>query len=92
LKRKRRGLFAAAKPVETTTSATISRYSLTYNKSVSCNAEDRRLCAEALDPLPLLREQAMKLFGTLLEAADQPTLVMLCPLLARLAESPTRRR
>lgn len=44
------------------------------------------------DPLPLLREQATKLFGTLLESADQPTLAMLCPLLARLAESPTRRR
>lgn len=47
---------------------------------------------ESPDPLPLLREQASRLFSTLLESADMPTLTMLCPLLARLAESPTRRR
>ena len=40
----------------------------------------------------LLRDQAKKLFEELLESADQPTLMMLCPLLARLGESPTRRR
>lgn len=46
----------------------------------------------ASEPIDVLRTQAKALFTRLLEAADQPTLVMLCPLLARLAESPTRRR
>jgi len=44
------------------------------------------------DSVPLLRDQATKLFNTLLGSADLATLTMLCPLLARLAESPTRRR
>jgi transcriptional regulator with XRE-family HTH domain len=44
------------------------------------------------DSTVMLRDQARKLFDDLLENADQPTLLMLCPLLARLAESPTRRR
>jgi transcriptional regulator with XRE-family HTH domain len=44
------------------------------------------------DAVPLLEERARLLLDSLLETADQPTLVMLCPLLARLAESPTRRR
>jgi transcriptional regulator with XRE-family HTH domain len=44
------------------------------------------------EPLNVLREQASQLFAVLLETADQPTLMMVCPLLARLIESPTRRR
>ncbi|HVX12187.1 MAG TPA: helix-turn-helix transcriptional regulator [Pirellulales bacterium] len=44
------------------------------------------------DSTAMLRDQAKKLFDGLLETADQPTLMMLCPLLARLGESPTRRR
>jgi transcriptional regulator with XRE-family HTH domain len=46
----------------------------------------------APDPLPALREQARRLFEVLLGAADRETLLMLNPLLARLGESPTRRR
>jgi transcriptional regulator with XRE-family HTH domain len=44
------------------------------------------------DSLPLLRQQAEKLFAMLLENSDRETLLMLNPLLARLLESPTRRR
>ncbi|HEX5471095.1 MAG TPA: helix-turn-helix transcriptional regulator [Lacipirellulaceae bacterium] len=44
------------------------------------------------DSITLLRDQAKRLFESLMESADQPTLIMLCPLLARLGESPTRRR
>lgn len=43
------------------------------------------------DPLPLLKEQVGKLSETM-KAADRDTLLMLVPLLARLLESPTRRR
>lgn len=43
------------------------------------------------DPLPVLREQAIKLSETLV-SSDRETLLMLVPLLARLLESPTRRR
>lgn len=43
------------------------------------------------DPLPLLKEQAGKL-GEALKASDRETLLMIVPLLARLLESPTRRR
>jgi transcriptional regulator with XRE-family HTH domain len=39
-----------------------------------------------------LRGRAKTLFDGLIAAADRETLLMLCPLLARLAESPTRRR
>jgi transcriptional regulator with XRE-family HTH domain len=44
------------------------------------------------ETLSLLQDQAQKLFATLLESADRETLLMLNPLLARLGESPTRRR
>ena len=47
--------------------------------------------ADPSDPLPLLQEQALKLAETM-KAADKETLLMLVPLLARLLESPTRRR
>lgn len=44
------------------------------------------------DTEEILRERATSLFESLLETADRETLLMLCPLLARLGESPTRRR
>ena len=43
------------------------------------------------DSLPLLKEQVSKL-SEAMNAADRDTLLMLVPLLARLLESPTRRR
>lgn len=43
------------------------------------------------DPLPLLKDQAGKLAETL-RGADRDTLAMVVPLLARLLESPTRKR
>ena len=43
------------------------------------------------DSLPVLREQAAKLTETL-KQADRETLTMIVPLLARILESPTRRR
>jgi hypothetical protein len=39
------------------------------------------------DTLAILREQAQRLFSSLLQAADRETLLMLNPLLARLDES-----
>lgn len=47
---------------------------------------------DVTDPLPIMKEQARKLFETLLQMADQETLLMVNPLLARLVESPARRR
>ena len=44
------------------------------------------------DTLGFLRQQARTLLETLLQIADRETLLMLNPLLARLTESPTRRR
>ena len=43
------------------------------------------------DSLPILRDQAAKLTETL-QQADLETLAMIVPLLARILESPTRRR
>jgi len=47
---------------------------------------------EPPDSLTMLRDRAKALLDDLLQSADEPTLTMLCPLLARLGESPTRRR
>lgn len=44
------------------------------------------------DPLALLREQARRLSESLVQAADRETLLMLCPLFARLNESMNRSR
>jgi transcriptional regulator with XRE-family HTH domain len=44
------------------------------------------------DPTAVLREQARRLFEALLAAADRETLLMLNPLLARLAEASGRTR
>ena len=47
---------------------------------------------EAVDDVPLLKERATGLFESLVGQADRETLLLLCPLLSRIAESPTRRR
>jgi transcriptional regulator with XRE-family HTH domain len=44
------------------------------------------------DTLSVLQERAKKLSEELIHSADRETLLMLCPLLARLGESPTRHR
>lgn len=44
------------------------------------------------DSTTVLRQQARRLADVLVESADRETLQMLCPLLARLAESPARSR
>jgi transcriptional regulator with XRE-family HTH domain len=44
------------------------------------------------EPLPVLREQAERLFGTLREKGDRETFLRLNPLLALLAEDTTKRR
>jgi len=41
------------------------------------------------DPVQGLREQARRLALALIDGSDRETLLMLCPLLARLAEAPT---
>jgi transcriptional regulator with XRE-family HTH domain len=46
----------------------------------------------APDTNKMLRDRARDLFERLVDSADRETLVMLCPLLARLGESPTRRK
>jgi transcriptional regulator with XRE-family HTH domain len=47
---------------------------------------------ESGDALPLLQDRAQGLFGQLMKQATREDLLMLCPLLARLVESPTRKR
>lgn len=47
---------------------------------------------EPPDTLPVLQDRARTLFESLMETASREDLLFLCPLLARLAESPTRRR
>lgn len=44
------------------------------------------------DTLAVLRDQARKLFESLLQTADREMLLLLCPMLARLAESAARSR
>ncbi len=44
------------------------------------------------DSVSTLQARARKLFEGLVSGADKETLQMLCPLLARLGESPTRKR
>ena len=44
------------------------------------------------EPLPVLREQAERLFGTLLERGDRETFLRLNPFLALLVESASRRQ
>ncbi|WP_337173541.1 helix-turn-helix transcriptional regulator [Paludisphaera sp.] len=60
-------------------------------KPLETSISDLPAEAETQDPLPLLKEQAHRLTEAM-KAADRDTLLMLVPLLARLLESPTRRR
>lgn len=48
--------------------------------------------SEAPETTSLLEDRAKKLFVQVMEQATKEDLLMLCPLLARLAESPTRKR
>lgn len=47
---------------------------------------------ESPETTALLQDRAKKLFAQLMDQASKEDLLMLCPLLARLAESPTRKR
>jgi hypothetical protein len=44
------------------------------------------------EPLPVLREQAVRLFGALLEKGDREAFLWLNPLLAPLVEAASKRR
>ncbi|MES2790041.1 MAG: helix-turn-helix transcriptional regulator [Planctomycetota bacterium] len=61
-------------------------------EALGTTAHDLLPTVREADPLPMMQTQARKLFETLLGMADQETLQMVNPLLARLIESPTRRR
>lgn len=62
------------------------------SQSLGTTINDLLPDASSPDTATLLQERARLLFDSLLKTADQPLLLMLCPLLARLAESPTRQR
>jgi transcriptional regulator with XRE-family HTH domain len=61
-------------------------------KALGVTTHDLLPAGPPSDTLEFLRQQARRLFDTLLQIADRETLLMLNPLLARLTESPTRRR
>lgn len=60
--------------------------------ALGTTANDLLPVSTSPETLPVLQDRAKKLFEELLNTADRETLLMVCPLLARLAESPTRRR
>lgn len=60
--------------------------------ALGTTAADLLPVAEPEDNLVVLREQARKLFESLMVEGDRETLLLLNPLMARLLESPTRRR
>ncbi|MGH7138723.1 MAG: helix-turn-helix domain-containing protein [Pirellulales bacterium] len=60
--------------------------------ALGTTAHDLLPLGDQPDSLGILRDRAKALFEDLMQFADEPTLTMLCPLLARLRESPTRRR
>ena len=60
--------------------------------ALGTTAPDLLPSADPPDTLPILRERARRLFDDLLATSSREDLIMLCPLLARLGESPTRRR
>jgi transcriptional regulator with XRE-family HTH domain len=59
-------------------------------KALGTTGQDLLPVAPSPDTLAVLREQAQRLFASLLQAADRETLLMLNPLLARLNESLSR--
>jgi len=59
-------------------------------KALGTTAQDLMPITPSPDTLTVLREQAQRLFSSLLQAADRETLLMLNPLLARLNESMNR--
>lgn len=61
-------------------------------RALGTTAHDLMPLAAAPDTELHLREQAHRLFESLVNAADRETLLMLVPLLARLGESPSRNR
>lgn len=60
--------------------------------ALGTTVEDLLQDGDGPDEEAVLRERARSLFDDLLKSADKETLLMLCPLLARLGESPTRKR
>lgn len=60
--------------------------------ALGTTAADLLPVTEPQDSLLVLREQARKLFEALMSEGDRETLLLLNPLMARLLESPTRRR
>ena len=60
--------------------------------ALGTTAADLLPASEPQDSLPVLKEQARKLFETLINGGDRETFLLLNPLMARLLESPTRRR
>jgi transcriptional regulator with XRE-family HTH domain len=61
-------------------------------KALGTTVTDLLPTTASADALPLLQEQARKLFDSLMASASREDLLMIVPLLARLGESPTRRR
>jgi transcriptional regulator with XRE-family HTH domain len=59
-------------------------------KALGATAHELLPTTASPDTLAVLREQARRLFDAVLQDADRETLLSLCPLLARLAESPNR--
>jgi transcriptional regulator with XRE-family HTH domain len=59
-------------------------------KALGTTGQDLLPAVPSPDTLAVLREQAQRLFASLLQAADRETLLMLNPLLARLNESMNR--
>ena len=60
--------------------------------ALGTTAADLLPVAEPPESLLVLQEQARKLFESLMSGGDRETLLLLNPLMARLLESPTRRR
>lgn len=60
--------------------------------ALGTTAADLLTASEPPDSLPVLRDQARKLFEKIMVEGDRETLLLLNPLLNRLLESPTRRR
>ncbi len=61
-------------------------------RALGTTNHDLMLAAAPADTLAVLRDQARKLFDAILAAADRETLLMLNPLLARIAETSERHR